>query len=82
MASAHDSPSEHHPGKMNISEQTATFRLVVGLFKWGSLAIAASLVLLTLWFCTGAGFFPGFVIALIMVVLGVIFLREKTSDAH
>ncbi len=81
MASAHDSHAEHQPGHMNISEQTATFQVVTGLFKWGSLAIAASLVLLTLWFCTPAGFLSGFVVALIMVILGVVFLREKPA-AH
>jgi len=82
MATSHDSHTEHHPGQMNISEQASTFHSVIGLFKWGSLAIAASLVLLILWFCTPAGFLPGFVVALIMVILGVIFLREKPSAAH
>ena len=82
MATSHDSHAEYHPGHMNISEQASTFHSVMGLFKWGSLAVAASLVLLTLWFCTPAGFLPGFVVALIMVILGVIFLREKPSAAH
>jgi hypothetical protein len=82
MPSAHDSPAEHHPGDMNISEQTATFHTVVGLFKWGSLTLAASLVLLILWFCTPAGFLPGFVIALILVILGVAFLRDRKTSAH
>ncbi len=81
MASAHDSHAEYHSGQMNIAEQTSTFQSVIGMFKWGSLAVAASLVLLTLWFCTPAGFLPGFVVALVMVILGVIFLRAKPA-AH
>ncbi len=82
MASAPDSHTDYHPGDMNIAEQSATFNLVVGLFKWGSLALAASLVLLIVWFCTPAGFLPAFVVAILMVVLGVAFLRGKKSAAH
>jgi hypothetical protein len=82
MASAPDSHTEHHPGDMNISEQNATFQTVTRLFKWGSLAVASLLVLLTLWFCTPAGFLAAFVIALILVILGVVLLRDRTSAAH
>jgi len=82
MASVHDSQTDYHPGAMNINEQTSTFHTVMGLFKWGSLAVAASLVLLTLWFCTPAGFGPGFVISAILVILGVVVLRGKKSAAH
>jgi hypothetical protein len=82
MASAQDSQTEHNTGDMNISEQTATFHTVVGLLKWGSLAVAATLVLLTFWFCTPAGFLPGFVIALVLVILGAFFLRDKTPAKH
>ena len=81
MATAHDSHDHYHSGDMDIHEQTSTFHSVMGMFKWGSLAVAASVTLLVLWFCTPAGPLPGIVVALIMVILGVAFLREKKSPA-
>lgn len=74
--------SEYHRGEMDISEQVATFHLFNGMTKWGSLALAALLALLVLWFCTPAGFLAGFVTAAVMVVVGVIVLREKPDAAH
>lgn len=74
--------SEYHRGEMDISEQVATFHLFNGMTKWGSLALAALLALLVLWFCTPAGFLAGFVTAAVMVVIGVVVLREKPEAAH
>lgn len=83
MATAHDSShAEYHPGDMPIEEQKATFTGVVGMFKWGSLFTAAALILLTMWFCTPAGFFPALVVAVIVLVLGVVFLRTKPEAEH
>ncbi|MFN3511802.1 MAG: aa3-type cytochrome c oxidase subunit IV [Phenylobacterium sp.] len=73
--------SEYHRGDMDIQEQVSTFKLFMGLTKWGSLALSALLVLLVLWFCTPAGFFSGFVAAVVMTALGVLVLREK-APAH
>ncbi|MDP2258142.1 MAG: aa3-type cytochrome c oxidase subunit IV [Caulobacter sp.] len=74
--------SEYQRGEMDISEHTATYGAVMGLTKWGSLAVAVALVVLTLWFCTPAGFFGGLIPGVIMTVLGVIFLREKKTGGH
>ena len=74
--------SEYHRGEMDISEQVATFNLFNGLTKWGSLALAAMMVLLVVWFCTPAGFVPGFISAAVLSVLGVVFLREKPAADH
>ena len=74
--------SEYHRGEMDISEQTATYGVFMQLTKWGSLAVAAFLVLLTLWFCTPAGFIPGFISALVVTVIGVIVLRDKPGAGH
>jgi hypothetical protein len=82
---AHDSHghADHYtPGEMPIADQQATFTGVMGLFKWGSLAIAVSLILLTMWFCTPAGFLPALVVSLIVLILGVVFLRAKPQAAH
>jgi hypothetical protein len=67
--------SDYHRGEMDISEQTATFALVMGITKWGSLVIAAGLLALVLWFCTGAGFLAGAIAGFVLLVLGIIFLR-------
>lgn len=74
--------SEYHRGDMDISEQVATFNLFNGLTKWGSLALAALLAMLVLWFCTPAGFLGGFVTSAVLVVLGALLLREKPEAAH
>ena len=74
--------SDYHRGDQNITEQQATFHLVMGATKWGSLALAAMLVLLVFWFCTPAGFGPGFIAAAILLVAGIFFLREKKSVAY
>ena len=74
--------SEYHHGEMDISEQTATYDVFMLLTKWGSLAIAALLVLLVLWFCTPAGFLVGLGVSLAMTVIGIVVLREKPDAAH
>ena len=74
--------SDYHRGEMDIQEQVATFHLFNGMTKWGSLAVAALVLLLALWFCTPAGFGGGFIAAAILVVVGVVLLREKRQVAH
>jgi hypothetical protein len=75
--------SDYQRGAMNIAEQTATFQLVMGMTKWGSLYIASFLLMLVLWFCVpGAGFVTGLISAVVMAVLGTLFLREKPAAAH
>lgn len=74
--------SDYHRGEMDIAEQKATYHLVMGMTKWGSLVLAASLLFVVLWFCTPAGFMGGAVAGVVLSVLGVIFLREKPSAGH
>lgn len=81
MAESHDAHHEYHRGEMEISEQKATYDLFMGLTKWGSLFMAALLVLLTVWFATDFGFFPGFVAAVVLAAAGIFFLRKK-PDQH
>lgn len=71
--------SEYHRGEMDIHEQVSTYALFGGLTKWGSLATAALLALLVLWFCTPAGFLTGFVTALVVTVVGILVLRGKPA---
>jgi hypothetical protein len=67
--------SEYHRGEMDIHEQVATFHLIMGITKWGSLLIAATLLTLVLWFCTGAGFLAGVITGGVVLVLGSLLLR-------
>jgi hypothetical protein len=71
----------YHRGEMDVTEQTATYEFVMRLTKWGSLTTAALVLFLTLWFCTGAGFFGAFATGVVLVALGVIFLRDR-DEAH
>jgi len=67
--------SDYHRGDMDIHEQVATFRLIMNITKWGSLVIAAGLLFLVMWFCTGAGFLAGLISAIVVFVLGSLLLR-------
>ena len=69
-------PTEYHRGDMDIHEQVATFHLVMGITKWGSLILASGILALVLWFCTGAGFVAGAISGLVVLILGSIFLRS------
>lgn len=74
--------SDYHRGEMDISHQTSTFHLFNGMTKWGSLGLAVLLALLVPWFCTKAGFMPGLIAAVVLLVVGIVFLREKPAASH
>ena len=78
---AHEAIS-YHRGGMDIREQTATYEFVMRLTKWGSLAVAALVLFLTLWFCAKTGFFSAFIVAAVLIALGVVVLREKPGAGH
>jgi hypothetical protein len=73
---------EYHPGDQEIDEQVATFDAFGKMIKWGSLAIAALVLMLVIWFCVPMGFFAGLFAAIALTVVGVFFLREKPDSAH
>ena len=74
--------SEHTRGGMNIAEQVSTFHLVMGMTKWGSLAVAAAVLWLVLWFCTDIGLLGATITAAVLVAVGVVLLREKAAAAE
>jgi thiamine transporter ThiT len=74
--------SDYHRGEMDISEQVSTYKLIMGMTKWGSLVLAAFLLFVTIWFCTEAGFISGFITGLVVLVLGIVLLREKPQAGH
>ena len=69
--------AEYHRGEMDIQEHTQTFDAFIKLTKWGSLYVAALLLLLTMWFCTPAGFIGAIVSSAVLVILGTLALSEK-----
>ncbi|KSB88081.1 aa3-type cytochrome c oxidase subunit IV [Caulobacter endophyticus] len=73
---------DYHRGEMDIHEQVATYDAFGKMTKWGSLAIAVLLTFITLLFCTPAGFIGAAGAAVVLAVLGVVFLREKAAPAH
>lgn len=83
----HHSPTEHADhdadayvhGAMTIEEQTSTYALFMGMAKWGSLAIAALLLFLVLWFMPNGSFFMGFIGAVVLAVAGGVFLKGGKS---
>ena len=74
-------PSDYQRGNMDIAEQVSTFHLVMGLTKWGSLYISAGLLFFTLLFCTHTGFVGSAIATLVVIALGVFFLRSKPEEA-
>ena len=60
----------------------ATFKLFVGMTKWGSLYLAASLLWLTIWFCTPGGFVARLITAVLVIAIGTFVLAEKRTPAH
>ena len=81
-ADAHDSHDAYARGTQEISEQVATFSLFQGMAKWGSLGVAAVLAFLTVWFMPGGTFIAGFLVAAVLLVGGVYFLRSPKSELH
>lgn len=77
-----DHSSDYHHGDQNITEQVTTYHKFGGFSKWGSLAIAVSVLMLTLWFCLGIGFLGGLIPGVVLLVLGVVFLRSKPAQDH
>jgi hypothetical protein len=77
-AAAHN----YHPGDQDISEQVETFNDFGKAIKWGSLAIAALLLTLVIWFCVGAGFFAGFGSGVVLLAIGIFFLRSNPASEH
>jgi hypothetical protein len=73
-------PIDYTIGSMDITEQVATFNVIMRLVKWISLGVAAALLFLTVWFATEAGFFTALLSAVALMVLGIVFLRAKNES--
>jgi hypothetical protein len=69
--------SDYVHGEMPADEHERTFHGFIKLTKWGSLYLAATLLMITLWFCTAAGFVAGVICAAVLIGLGTLVLSEK-----
>lgn len=75
--------SDFIAGEMDIHQQASTFDHFVKFTKWGSLAIAVLILIATIWFCTSGGFLGGAAAGLVVLVAGILLLKEKHHDgAH
>ena len=81
MAKSHDAHDDYVRGSQEISEQESTFDAFVGLTKWGSLIISASLLFLTIWFQPGGALIPAFITAVVLLVAGF-FMLKSSPDKH
>ncbi|MDP1912492.1 aa3-type cytochrome c oxidase subunit IV [Brevundimonas sp.] len=79
MADPHDASDHYVRGSQEISEQESTFDAFVGLAKWGSLTISATLLFLTMWFQPGGSFIGGAIAAVVLLVAGYFLLKSKPS---
>lgn len=66
-------------GSMTIEEQRQTWDLFMGMTKWGSLAVAALLLLLTLWFMPNGSLMTGLIGAVVLAVAGFFFLKSPKA---
>jgi FtsH-binding integral membrane protein len=69
-------------GHMEVREQVSTYGVFLTLAKWGSLAIAALLLFLTLWFHPGGSFMTAVIGAAVLGGVGFVALRSKPDAAH
>ncbi len=73
---------EFHHGEMPVAAQEHTYVNFNRLAKWFSLHVAVLVFVLTLWFCVGVGFIAGLIPGLILLGLGIAFLRSKPPEIH
>jgi hypothetical protein len=73
-------PSDYHRGEMDIHAQQSTYKLFMGLSKWGALYTAALILFLSLWLCAHAGFLRSALATIVMIVLGTLFLADKKKS--
>jgi len=71
------SASDYHHGDQDSSAHVATYSAFMALTKWGSLAVSVAVLMLSIWFCTDAGFASGAIAGGVLLVFGIVFLRSK-----
>lgn len=75
------SDTEYHRGEMDIHAQAGTYKAFGVLMSWGCVVQAALLAFLVLKFCTTTPFLFSAAAAIVILVLGGLFLSRKPA-AH
>ncbi|HEY0052841.1 MAG TPA: aa3-type cytochrome c oxidase subunit IV [Caulobacteraceae bacterium] len=74
----HDAEA-YQRGEMLIEEQSATYAMVMAMTKWASLLLVVGGVFFVSWLHPGGKFLPAAIMAVIVLVLGVVFLGKKSK---
>lgn len=69
--------TDYRHGEMDIHQHELTFRGVMRLTKWGCLAIAVTLLFLSMWLAAGTGLIAASIAAVVVLIAGVMLLRGK-----
>jgi thiamine transporter ThiT len=77
-----DDHAEYVHGSQNAATQIADFRMFAALTKWFSMIAAVLILVLSLWFCVGVSFLGGLVPGVIVLAIGIAFLRNKRRPVH
>ena len=77
-----EAASEYHHGQQSAAQHVATYRMFMNLAKWSALHVAVLILVLTLWFCADVSFLPGLVAGVVVLALGIWFLRAKPKPGH
>jgi hypothetical protein len=75
---AHD----YHRGEMDIHEQERTYVAFLVLAKWGSLVIATGILFFSMLFAAGVPFLGAAATSFVVLVVGILVLRDKKTSAH
>ncbi len=75
---SHDD-QDYHRGEMDISEQASTYSFVMGMTKWGALALAVIIAFFTIWLYPRGDFFGAAFVAFVLLVAGIFLLRSKKA---
>ena len=78
---SHDD-QDYHRGEMDISEQASTYSFVMGMTKWGALALAVIIAFFTIWLYPRGDFFGAAFVAFVLLVAGIFLLRSKKAHLY
>jgi hypothetical protein len=65
-----DNRAQFGEQSLDVVTHERTYHAFSLLTRWAMLAIGDAILMLTLWFATGAGFWGAFVVGLVVFVLG------------
>ncbi len=77
-----DTSSDFHHGEMPVQSHVHTYELFNRLTKWFCLHAAVLILVFTLWFCVGVGFWGGIIPGAIVLAAGIFFLRSRPEHVE